>query len=229
MFRDKEFLVQNGMYKGCREDTFYIIGSIYDEVIETGKFNIEYIEQIREYLDTHREVINNATYNISLTDSIIKRFKEAFINKIPNQVVEQPCNIILKNEYNIKELLEDNSIRRIKTEWENKKGIYGIYVNNNLVYIGSTYESFKSRFIVHKGHIKRGENDLFLYRKIREALNNGRNVEFKPIIILEDLKMEHKKTINEKEMKCMEMALIITLQPIYNISGRLKPFDFGSY
>ena len=57
MFRDKNFLVEKGLYEGCREDTCYIIGMIYDEVIDTGKFDIEKIEELRTYLDKNREVI----------------------------------------------------------------------------------------------------------------------------------------------------------------------------
>lgn len=37
MFRDKNFLIRNGLYPNCREDVFYIIGCIYDEVVEMKK------------------------------------------------------------------------------------------------------------------------------------------------------------------------------------------------
>ena len=67
MFRDKNFLVEQGLYEGCREDTCYIIGMIYDEVLGTGIFNTEKIEELRIYLDKHREVINNKDYPITLT------------------------------------------------------------------------------------------------------------------------------------------------------------------
>lgn len=232
MFRDKDFLIEQGLYAGCREDTFYIIGEIYDEVIENKKFDKNKIEKIREYLDKHREVINNATYPISLTSSIITRFNETFITKTrqekDNQQKQKEEEIIekqYKNSYNIKELLENNSIRRIKTDWENKRGVYGIYIEDNLVYIGSTYNSFKNRFIIHKQAIK-GESTQYVHKQIKEALNNNKKVEFKPIVIIEDLEMLHKRTINEKELKCMELALITAIQPKYNIAGRTQPFNF---
>lgn len=231
MFRDKNFLIEQGLYAGCREDTFYIIGEIYDEVIENKKFDEDRIEKIRKYLDEHREIINNATYPISLTSSIIKRFKETFIIKKEKQekeVKEQKQEIIEKqyrNSYNIRELLENNYVRKIKTDWEDKKGVYGIYIEDNLVYIGSTYNSFKNRFIEHKKNIK-GESAQYIHKQIKKALNNNEKVEFKPMVIIEDLEMLHKRTINEKELKCMELALITAIQPKYNIAGRIQPFNF---
>lgn len=227
MFRDKDFLIEQGLYAGCREDTFYIIGEIYDEVIENKKFDEDRIEKIRKYLDEHREIINNATYPISLTSSIIKRFKETFI-KQEKEDKEQKKEIIEKqyrDSYNIRELLENNYVRKIKTDWEDKKGVYGIYIEDNLVYIGSTCNSFKNRFIAHKQGIK-GEPTQYIHKQIKKALNNNEKVEFKPIVIIEDLEMLHKRTINEKELKCMELALITAIQPKYNIAGRTQPFNF---
>ena len=243
MFREKEFLIEKGLYPGCREDTCYIIGTIYDEVVETGIINVKKIEELREYLDKNREIVNNKDYSISLTSSIIKRFKESFnIDfKIEGEIPVQDkakskkvkTNVNTKedieycNIYNVKDLLENNSIRKVYTDWENKTGVYGIFVNNNLVYIGSTSISFKDRFLEHKGYIRNNSEIMYLYKKLKLDLENNCNVEFKPLIILEDLQMLHKKTINKKELKCMEFALIMVLQPKYNIAGRLQPFNFS--
>lgn len=237
MFRDKNFLIEQGLYAGCREDTFYIIGEIYDEVIESKKFNFERIEQLREYLDKNREVINNATYSISLTESIVSRFKRVFItgtentnnkNKEEKKVVKEE-DIEEKNNYrdtyNISELLENNAIRKINTGWEDKKGVYGIYIEGTLVYVGSTFDSFKHRFITHKQAIK-GEPTQYIHKKVKEALNNNKSIEFKPLVVIDDLQMLHKRSINAKELKCMELAIITAAQPKYNIAGRLQPFNF---
>ena len=34
------------MYPNCRGDVFYIVGALYDEVMETGIINIEKIEEL---------------------------------------------------------------------------------------------------------------------------------------------------------------------------------------
>ena len=144
MFRDKNFLVERGLYEGCREDTCYIIGMIYDEVINTGKFNVEKIEELRTYLDKNREVISNKDYPITLTDSVIKRFKESFLikekeDKIKIKKEEKVVEKIHCEVYNIQQLLENHSIRKIYTDWENKTGVYGIFVEDKLIIALHTY------------------------------------------------------------------------------------------
>lgn len=119
-----------------------------------------------------------------------------------------------------------NNVLNKNLEWENKKGIYGIYIDDCLVYIGSTFKFFKSRFQSHKAKVK-GDVDLQnIHKQIKIALEKNKNVEFKPMVVLEDLSMLHKKTITEKELKCMELALITALKPMYNIEGVLKPYSF---
>jgi len=56
---------------------------------------------------------------------------------------------------------------------------------------------------------------------MREAKKDGLSVYMKPIITLEDLKMEGKRVINNKEL-----ALITAYKPIGNIEGRIKPYVF---
>ena len=231
MFRDKNFLIERGLYEGCREDTCYIIGMIYDEVIDTGIFNLEKIEELRIYLDKNREVINNKDYSITLTDSVVKRFKESFLTEKKEKEVkkkeEKPIEKIHYEVYNMQYLLENNSIRKIYTDWENKTGVYGIFVEDKLMYIGSTKVSFKERFLEHKNFLKNKTNKMYLYKQLSLDLMNNYKIEFKPLVVIEDLQMLHKKVINEKELKSMELALITVFQPKYNIAGRLQPFNFG--
>ena len=231
MFRDKNFLVEKGLYEGCREDTCYIIGMIYDEVIDTGKFDIEKIEELRTYLDKNREVISNKDYPITLTNSVIKRFKESFLikekeDKVKIKQEEKTVEKIHCEVYSIQQLLENHSIRKIYTDWENKTGVYGIFVEDKLMYIGSTTVSFKARFLEHKDFLKKKDDKMYLYKQLTLDLINNSKIEFRPLVIVEDLQMLHKKVINEKELKSMELALITVFQPKYNIAGRLQPFNF---
>ena len=66
------------------------------------------------------------------------------------------------NEDNFSYIIDDNNIyRRLMImakgiihdkDW-NDKGIYGIFVNDELFYIGMTMESFGRRFSAHRRHV----------------------------------------------------------------------------
>ena len=224
--RSKEFLEEQGMPKGCRADTVYILGAIYDDVQKTKNFNVEKIESLREYLNQHRELIDNKEWPIVKTSTIITKYEEFFkFQKEKEAVMIQEENI---DSLNFNKLIPNYSIRKVHRDWENKTGVYAIFIDNILVYIGSTAVSFKKRFQAHKEIVKNGsgENVQRIHKEIRIALNNNKKVDFQPIVIIEDLHYLYKRHINEKELKCMELALITTLKPIYNVAGVFAPFSF---
>lgn len=213
MFRSRDFLIEKGLYSGCREDTFYIIGSIYDEVCQNHCFDYEKIEELRNHLDQHRELINNATYSIIETKSVIKRFRESFKEEKIFSWINLSC------------FVKDKSIKNNYKEWQKKTGIYGIFIDDLLVYIGSTKKSFQYRFTAHKNAVY-GEATQYIHKQIKIALEMNKKIEFKPLIVIEDLSIKYDRKISEDELKCMELALISVLQPIYNIEGVLQPFSF---
>ena len=219
--RSKEFLEEKGLPKGCRADTVYILGAIYDDVQQTKSFNLEKIESLREYLSQHRELIDNKQWPIVKVSTIIEKYKEFF--DIKEDIKDEEIDY-----YNFNSLIPNYSLRKIHRDWENKTGVYAIFIDNVLVYIGSTTVSFKERFKQHKDIVKNGsELDVQkVHKEIRIALQNNKPIDFKPIVVVEDLHYLHKQHINEKELKCMELALITALQPMYNIAGVYKPFSF---
>lgn len=54
-------------------------------------------------------------------------------------------------------------------------GIYGIYVNDILVYIGKTNRNFEARFLEHKKLIESG-GTAYRYNYLRKCLENGARV-----------------------------------------------------
>ena len=196
---------------------------------KTKNFNVEKIESLREYLNQHRELIDNKEWSIVKTSTIIKKYKEFFKFQKEKEeeetVMTEEENI---NSLNFNKLIPNYSIRKVHRDWENKTGIYAIFIDNILVYIGSTTVSFKKRFQAHKEIVKNGsgENVQRIHKEICIALNNNKKVDFQPIVIIEDLHYLYKRHINEKELKCMELALITTLKPIYNVAGVFAPFSF---
>lgn len=216
MFRNKEFLIEQGMYKGCREDTFYLVGAMYDEVRGTGKIDRGRYEELREYLENHRDtILKGGQYSISQYESIYNRFKESFDWFKKEKIIK------VEKKKEVDDLVKDEDIGKCT-------GIYGIYVDNRLVYIGRTISGFKERYNQHMLKIKH-EDDSFLYRSLINYKKAGKSITFKPLIILERLQMENKKVINVKELNCMELALITVLQPELNVEGKLKPYVFRNY
>lgn len=183
MVRSKEFLIQQGMYSGCRDDIYEIIGLVYDDYINQTLTKEDIEEAIRE--------VNSTT----LVSSIKKRLKESF----PNGGFQKTSS--------------------------KRTGIYGIYCDNKLVYIGKTIVDFKVRYKQHLYNLQ-NDNETYLYKKLRQYKEKGAIIQLKPLIVLEDLQLKNKKEISNTELECMELALIISYQPELNIEGRLQPYTF---
>lgn len=56
-------------------------------------------------------------------------------------------------------------------------GVYGIYVNGHLYYIGSTYD-FEKRFKEHQAKLRADSRELYVYKLIQK----GDIIEYKPLI-----------------------------------------------
>lgn len=107
---------------------------------------------------------------------------------------------------------------------ENKHGIYGIYVNNILIYIGKTTTSFKARFQQHKYFMNVEKNKDYLYQILKCAKQNNQTITLKPLIVVEDLKVQY--PIKDRDLDAMELALITLYKPQCNIEGRIKNYRF---
>ena len=208
MFRDKNFLIEKGMYPKNRSDVYWLVGTYYDDFVEKRVFNKEEVEKSRKYLDDHRELIDNLDKSISIaqTDTILKKLEELYRKAYPNKEDRTRLN---KQSNNIKGY-----------------GVYGIYINNELVYIGETMRSFEERFKEHKLNLRK--NEEYKYIELNKAKNGGAKISLIPLIDVEKLleECEGKRTFSEKEVKCMELALIKMYQPKLNIEGRLKKYHF---
>ena len=95
-------------------------------------------------------------------------------------------------------------------------GVYGIYVNGHLYYIGSTYD-FEKRFKEHQAKLRADSKELYVYKLIQK----GDVIEYKPLIKTKDVKVE--RQLERRDIEDMELALITLYYPIGNIAGRLQP------
>lgn len=116
-----------------------------------------------------------------------------------------------------------NKKEEIKTDnYSNKTGIYGIYLNGEIVYIGMTTAGFKDRFQSHKN--KFNNRDGKMYSELFAYKENGAQIELKPIFIAEDALVE--RTLTKRDLQSMELCLIDIYKPRYNIEGRLKNYIY---
>ena len=105
----------------------------------------------------------------------------------------------------------------------NHYGIYGLYRNNQLVYIGSTSRPFKERIREHYQNIQKaietGKSNFQVYSLFTK---NDRV----SVSILIDMYEVGYKQLTEKDLRAMELAMITYFAPIGNVSGLKYGFQF---
>lgn len=182
---------------GIRQDTYIFV---------------KRLKQGHAYKDIYKDLDNN---------------RELFgIKKDINLVREKTCRNIIEKIDKIggwKVELEEEE--KVKNNWESKRGIYAISIDDTIIYIGKTYDSFKKRFQSHKYKFNNKENDEYLYRELRIAKEQGKQLHMYPLIILEDVSRRNELHLTEKDLNVMELTLISLYQPRCNIEGVLKPYQ----
>lgn len=105
------------------------------------------------------------------------------------------------------------------------RGIYGIYCNNKLIYIGKTDVDFETRFKQHKYAVESGSTSQYLYKYLgKMKRDEGCVITLKPLVNIKDLKV--KGTIRNRDIEAMELALIQLYQSICNIQGIKQDYEF---
>lgn len=126
--------------------------------------------------------------------------------------------MVIRQQEERRKLLERQSKRNVSQVCNG--GVYGIYRNGQLIYIGSTVD-FNKRWNEHKRNIKNHSNSLYVYKLLDEQRDS---IEFKSIIRGEDLQCD--RNITSTDLKTIEFALILLYKPCGNIAGRLQPFRY---
>ena len=116
-------------------------------------------------------------------------------------------------------------------DW-NDKGIYGIFVNDELFYIGMTMDSFGNRFRAHKRHVDEGIKGCYkadtqydMYERLAKEVKDGKDVELRPLVCLSKLYIQEESKncrpeLIRRDVECMELAFISYFKPILNTQGR---------
>lgn len=100
------------------------------------------------------------------------------------------------------------------------RGIYGIYLNDELIYIGMTWwQNFETRWRQHKNHIKAQDNALYVYSLLKPT----DNIKFVKLIDINNIELSEGE-ITEHDVKMMELALIREHRPRGNLSGNTMAY-----
>lgn len=105
----------------------------------------------------------------------------------------------------------------------NTGGIYGIFRDNKIIYIGQTV-CFRKRFINHRSSFNDEKNKTFLYNYMRKSKREGHNIYIRPLVSIEDMNVAH--SITQRDLEAMELAFITLYKPICNYNGIKEPYKF---
>ena len=104
------------------------------------------------------------------------------------------------------------------------KGIYGLYLDDEqLLYIGNTQKSFKTRFCQHLAAMETNTQNQYLYQWLNEHNISKERLTIKPLFILKEA-----DSISTYGIECIEYAFISYFKPICNIAGRTSAFQFSA-
>ena len=108
-------------------------------------------------------------------------------------------------------------------------GIYGIYVDDVLVYIGKTTQSFQKRFLQHKHNMDYPEDSTTqydMYYELAVARAQGSCIQLRPLFIAEYVPYDSLYEFTNRDLESMEFALIWYCRPRYNIKGLKQPYKY---
>lgn len=150
-----------------------------------------------------------------------KKFVKCCSNSEINQIIE---------EFNIKVAKRKEQQAKKEKKQQKKdnadRGIYGIYCDDKLIYIGKTDVDFKTRFNHHKECVNNKKPVQYLHKYLiaMKEKHPDMQISLQPLINIKDLNTEGK--IGNREIESMELALITLYKPICNIEGIKQPYKF---
>lgn len=110
--------------------------------------------------------------------------------------------------------------REEEEEKQKLGGIYGIYEDNKLVYIGMTTRDFQKRWKEHQQKINEGSKELALY----SLINKKAKIEYKVLFSRNEMKSNDE--ITKRDLQAMEFVLIQEHKPKYNFAGNTQAYVF---
>ena len=187
---------------------------------EIIKFNTSIIKKSKELAEKHDIRDWQNIFKVYISILYLKNKIEIITYSDINSITNLSHDVIykcIKLDQELFKLVKTNNKKNEKNKQE--KGIYGIYIKNELVYIGKTNTSFDLRWYHHERCVKDKTIEIaqqeYLYKAMREN-----EYEFKILVKAQDW-------MTDRDIQCMEYALITTNKPKYNYLGVKAKFIFN--
>lgn len=150
--------------------------------------------------------------------------KETFdkIQKINDSIVGLRGRTFLSRKFKVKgysHSISFDQFMKKETVKPTSYGVYGIYKDGALMYIGSTMRDFQVRFEEHIQNIEMKNNELYIY----SLLDDG-DISFKKLIDVATLKTNSQ--ITRRDVESMELGLIALYAPPGNVAGKCSEFKY---
>ena len=172
---------------------------------------LKYIVQIFNILDGTGSIIKGKILEID---------KELYLHQIlPIEQINltKPFYKYKNKRFNNIRLIE----HKVSSQIPKHYGIYGIYENDELVYIGYTTREFESRWQEHIEAIMLQKKTQYVHQQI----NPSSKIEFGILIDITELKTN--KILTVSDIQSMELALIHLYQPKYNVQGVTTKYSYS--
>lgn len=101
--------------------------------------------------------------------------------------------------------------------WTLDKGVYGIFENDELIYVGETMRNFETRMREHNQAMNDGSKENEMYQYIKENFEDKRFY-MRPLVEV-DLRVNANRKLTQDEVYAIELGFITCFMPRFNRAG----------
>lgn len=121
----------------------------------------------------------------------------------------------------------DGSFNTVGQEyiWTLGKGIYGIFENDELIYVGETSKSFVERFRAHSKCVKENSSISEMYSYIKDNFEENKFC-MRPLVEV-DSRVKLTGELQLRDIQSIELGFITCFRPKFNIMGVFKEYKLN--
>ena len=101
--------------------------------------------------------------------------------------------------------------------WTFDRGVYGIFEEDTLIYVGETMRSFKERMKDHNKYMNEGNKENEMYQYIKENFKEKRFF-MRPLVEIET-RVNANRKLTQDEVYAIELGFITCFMPRFNRAG----------
>lgn len=232
-FEDFKRITDGRFHRGCILQYLYIIyEELYKHQYELGLD--KYLLHCKEGYVCEDDFMIKILYIRKEKENIRKQILDSYYKDIFKKIkaysgVEKPKSEVDTLLYRFLYVLywneEDKekqyNHKSSKAESKNYSyGIYGMYEDGELVYVGMTMRPFEDRWKEHIEGIETQSDKLIFYKQVKQK----DKIEFR--ILVDVSKIKSNDAITRRDVEAMELGFIRMFQPRYNYAGRTVEYKF---